>query len=168
VDPLPQTPTEPQDYAAINLAWAALMGALLAGTRASGGQAPPLSELPLYGLATFSLTKAVAKEKVGSWVREPLVDEQPSGEKRPRGGRLRYAAGELLTCTRCLGTWSALGLVGLRIARPREGRIVATVLATAAVNDWLQSGFTTVVSRADASGAEAEIRGAEASRAAGG
>jgi hypothetical protein len=81
---------------------------------------------------------------------------------------LRYAAGELLTCTRCLGTWSALGLVGLRIARPREGRIVATVLATAAVNDWLQSGFTTVVSRADASGAEAEIRGAEASRAAGG
>ncbi|MBA3300990.1 MAG: DUF1360 domain-containing protein [Thermoleophilaceae bacterium] len=26
--------------------------------------------------------------------------------------------GELLTCTRCLGAWSALGLTGLRLGRP--------------------------------------------------
>ena len=47
--------------------------------------------------------------------RDPLVDE--SDGKRPKGRRLRFAAGELLTCTRCLGTWSSLGLIGLRVAR---------------------------------------------------
>ena len=101
-------------------------------------------------------TKAVSKEKVGTWVRDPLVDE---AERRPKGSRLRYAAGELLTCSRCLGTWSALALVGLRIARPREGRVVATILATAALNDWLQATFTHITSRANASQklAEAEI-----------
>ena len=67
-------------------------------------------------------------------MREPFVDE---GQRTaaPKGRRLRYAVGELLTCTRCLGTWSSLGLVGLRVARPREARVLAAVLAAAALND---------------------------------
>ena len=128
--------------------------------------APPVSELPLYGLATFALTKALAKEKVGSWVREPVVDEQ---SRQPKGRRLRYAAGELLTCSRCLGTWSSLALVGLSVARPREGKILATVLATAGVNDWLQSGFTLLCNRANVAGRQATPQPEERfSRAAGG
>jgi hypothetical protein len=79
-------------------------------------------------------------------VRDPLVDE---ASRRPKGRRLRYAAGELLTCTRCLGTWSSLGLIALRVARPREGRILASVLATAGINDWLQSGFTLLTNRSN-------------------
>lgn len=145
VDPVTETPTEPVDYAAINLVWGALLTGVLTLTR---DDAPPRSELPVLGLATFALTKAVSKEKVGTWMREPLVDER---NRTPKGNRLRYAAGELLTCTRCMGTWSSLALIGLRLARPREGRIVATVLATAAVNDWLQATFTHLCSRADAS-----------------
>jgi hypothetical protein len=97
-------------------------------------------------MASFALSKALAKEKVGSWARAPVVDET---EGRPKGSRLRYAAGELVTCTRCMGTWSALGLVGLRVARPREGRIVASVLATAGLNDWLQAAFSAVASKAN-------------------
>jgi hypothetical protein len=145
VDPVTETPTEPVDYAAINAVWAGLLAGVLSLTR---DDAPPQSELPVLGLATFALTKAVSKEKVGTWVRDPLVDE---ADRTPKGSRLRYAAGELLTCTRCLGTWSSLALVGLRIARPREGRIVAAVLATAAINDWLQSTFSHLTSRANAS-----------------
>lgn len=153
MDPVTETPTEPVDYAAINAVWAGLLTGVLTLTR---DDAPPQSELPVLGLATFALTKAISKEKVGTWMREPLVDES---SRRPKGDRLRYAAGELLTCTRCLGTWSALALLGLRIARPREGRIVATVLATAALNDWLQATFTHLTSRADTAQklAEAEI-----------
>jgi hypothetical protein len=143
VDPVTETPTEPLDYAAINAVWGALATGLLVATR---DDAPPSRELALYGLATFALTKALAKEKVGSWVREPLVDES---ERKPKGRRLRYAAGELLTCTRCLGTWSSLALVGLSVARPREGKIVATVLATAGINDWLQAGFTLLTNRSN-------------------
>src|SRR3712207_7499779 len=105
---------------------------------------PPRSTLFPY--TTLFRSKAVSKEKVGTWVRDPLVDE---ADRRPKGSRLRYAAGELLTCTRCLGTWSSLGLVGLRVARPREGRIVASILATAGMNDWLQAAFSMATSKAN-------------------
>ena len=140
----PDHPARPYDYAVFNLTWAALLGGLLAVTHQEG---PPVRELPLFGLASFTLTKSLSKEKVGTWVREPLVDE----ERRPKGEGLRYVAGELLTCTRCLGTWSALGLVGLRAARPREARLVAGVLATSAINDFLQTGFTWACSAANRS-----------------
>ena len=175
MDPIPQTPTEPRDYAALNLVWGGLAAALLAGTRRDGAQAPPGSELPVLGLASFSLSKALAKEKVGAWVRQPVVEEKHGGERRPKGRGLRYALGELVTCTRCLGTWSSLAIVALRVARPREGRIVATVLATSALNDWLQSGFSLAAAKANATSAGAEARSTEArlaavraSRAAGG
>jgi hypothetical protein len=138
-----ETPTEPADYAAINAAWAALLAGVLVSSRE---EAPPASELPVFGLATFALSKALAKEKVGAWARAPLVDET---DGRPKGSRLRYAAGELVTCTRCLGTWSSLGLIGLRVFRPREGRIVAGILATAGMNDWLQAMFSAATSKAN-------------------
>ena len=161
MDPVTETPTEPVDYAALNAVWGALAVGLLVATR---DDAPPPRELPIYGLATFALTKALAKEKVGTWVREPLVDEQ---SRRPKGRRLRYAAGELMTCTRCLGTWSSLGLIALRVARPREGRIVASVLATAGINDWLQSGFTLLTHRSNLTEREVEHPEDRFSRAAG-
>ena len=141
MDPVTETPTEPVDYAALNAVWATLAAGVLVATR---DDAPPQSELPVIALATFALTKALSKEKVGTWVRDPLLDEE---SRTPKGSRLRYAAGELLSCTRCLGTWSSLGLVGLRLARPREGRILTSVLAAAGINDWLQSGFTWLTSR---------------------
>ena len=139
----PETPTRPFDYFAINAAWGAMLAGVLASTKSD---APPAHELPVLGMATFALSKALAKEKVGTWARSPVVDEE---EKRPKGRGLRYAAGELLTCTRCVGTWSALGLVGLRVARPREGRIVASVLATAGLNDWMQAAFSATTSKAN-------------------
>ena len=146
MDPVTETPTEPVDYAALNGVWAALMTGLVLTTRED---APPAGELPVLGLATFAMSKALAKEKVGTWARAPLVEEGAEG-RRPKGRRLRYAVGELVTCTRCLGTWSSLALVGLRVARPREGRIVANVLAAAALNDWLQAGFSLATSRSNA------------------
>ncbi len=145
MDPVTETPTEPVDYAALNAVWAALFAGVLAVTR---GDAPPNRDLPVFGLAAFTVTKAIAKEKVGTWVRDPLVDEAHP-DRRPKGSRLRYAAGELLTCTRCLGTWTSLGLVGLHAARPREGRMVATILATAGINDWLQAGFSMLTTRSN-------------------
>ena len=138
MDSIDQTPTQPLDYAALNATWAVLTAGLLAASR---DDAPPAGELPVLGLAAFTLTKALAKEKVGVWVRDPLVHEDEEG-RPPKGRRLRAAAGELVTCTRCLGTWSSLALVGLRVLRPREGRIVASILASAAINDWLQTSFT--------------------------
>ena len=130
-----------RDYAALNIVWGGAVAGLL---RATDKPAPPLRELPVIGLAAFSVSKALSKEKIGAWVRQPVVDEPQAGDPEPAGRGLRHALGELVTCSRCLGTWSSLGLVGFRVVAPREAQIVTTILASAALNDFLQSGFTTL------------------------
>ena len=132
--------TRPVDYAAINAIWIALAAALVAGTRGRASEDPITNEelIPLAA-ATFAVSKAVARERIGTWVREPFVDEEQ--QQRPKGNRIRRALGELVTCTRCVGTWSALGVVGLRVLNPEAGRTVSMILASSAANDWLQAGF---------------------------
>ena len=80
-------------------------------------------------------------------MRRPFVDER---RREPKGRRLRYAVGELLTCTRCTGAWGALGLVALRIHAPAAGRTVTAVLATSAGNDLLQAAFSYLCAHANA------------------
>ncbi len=129
----------PVDYAAINAVWVVLVTALIANTRGRQSDDPITNkELIPLAAATFAVSKAVARERIGSWVREPFVEEH---DQEPKGGRLRRAVGELVTCTRCVGTWSALGVVGLRVANPEAGRLVTTILASSAANDWMQAGF---------------------------
>jgi hypothetical protein len=149
MDPVSKTPTKPIDYAALSAGYGALTGALLVAARSRDADAIRPGELPVMGLATFALAKLVAKEKVDSWVREPFLEERPDGQRRPKGKRMRYAVGELLSCTRCVGSWSALGLVGMRLLRPREAQVVLPMLALAAANDWLQTGFTTLCAEAN-------------------
>lgn len=146
--PVTETPTKPVDYAALSAGYGALLGALVLGAR-ERPERVAREEIPALGFATFALAKLIAKEKVETWVREPFVEETPHG-RRPKGTRLRYAVGELLTCTRCVGAWSSLALVGLRVARPREARVVTAVLATSAMNDFLQTGFAWACARTDA------------------
>ena len=146
--PVSQTPTEPQHYAALSLTYGALLGAVVLSAR--DGEPVTSRELVPLSAATFALAKLIAKEKVETWVREPFVEERPDGERRPKGEGLRYAIGELLSCTRCLGAWSALGLVGLRLHAPAAGRTVTTVLAASAGNDFLQSAFSWMCASADA------------------
>jgi hypothetical protein len=136
-----QTPTEPVDYALLTATYSALLGTLVLATRERGDEVVRPAEIVPLGVAAFALTKVVSREKIETWMREPFVEEGPAGGQRPKGRRLRYVAGELLCCTRCLGAWSALGLTALRVTRPRESRVVTTVLATSAVNDWLFAGF---------------------------
>jgi hypothetical protein len=145
---------EPEDYAALNAVYGALLVGLVYATRERANVDPirPTELLPL-GAATFAVSKVVAREKIGTWVREPFVEDPVHGG-RPRGTRIQRAIGELVTCTRCVGAWSALGVVGLRIASPRAGRVVAAVLATSAVNDFLQAGFAWTREKANAAGGQ--------------
>jgi len=154
-------PVRPVDYAALSAGWAAALATVLVATRDKGDEPVRPAEIVPLGVATFALSKLVAKEKVDRWVREPFVEERPDGDRRPKGRGLRYAVGELLTCTRCVGTWSALGLVALRVTRPREARVVSAVLGASAINDWAQTGFNWACSKSNAaqSGAtEAKVR----------
>jgi hypothetical protein len=152
MEPVEHTPTEVVDYAALS----ALYGALLAATAASARKREPVPtvELPTLAAASFALAKLVVHEKVETWIRAPFVDEAAGG--RPKGRRLRYAVGELLSCTRCTGAWSALALVGLRLHSPAAGRTVSTVLAASAGNDLLQATFSWLCARATSQQKEAE------------
>jgi hypothetical protein len=145
VEPVEHTPTEPTDYAALS----AVYGTLLATTALSARRRDPIptAELPALAAASFALSKLVVHEKVESWMRRPFVDET---SRRPKGRRLRFAVGELLTCTRCTGAWSALGLVALRLHAPSAGRTVSTVLAASAGNDMLQAAFSWLCAHATA------------------
>ncbi len=153
--PVSQTPTEPADYAILSGVYGALLGATALSAR--GRDPVPPEELPVLAAATFALSKLVVKEKAETWIREPFVEERPQG-RRPKGRRLRYAVGELLTCTRCTGAWGALALMGLRVHAPAIGRTVAGVLAASAGSDMLHAGFTWLCSR---SNQQQETAGAE-------
>jgi hypothetical protein len=148
-------PVSSTDYAALSAGWGALLGALLVAARDKGDEPVRATEVLPLGLATFALSKLVAKEKVDAWVREPFVEEH-GGEQEPRGTGLRYAVGELITCTRCVGVWSALGLTALRVTRPREARVVNAVLGASAVNDVAQAAFSWLCGRANAAPAPAQ------------
>jgi hypothetical protein len=143
--PVEQTPTDPADYAALSIVYGSLLGALAVTSR---GREPISSrELLPLSAATFALSKLIVREKAETWIRRPFVEEHAE-DAHPRGRGLRYAIGELLTCTRCTGAWSALTLVGLRLHAPRAGRTVTAVLAASAGNDMLQAVFSWLCARA--------------------
>jgi hypothetical protein len=117
------------------------------------------TDLALLGLATFKASRTVARDKVTSFVREPFVEgDAYSGEDEEpvQSGDLQQALGELVTCTRCVGTWLGAGLASLTVVAPRTGRLLTTVLAAGAVNDFLLAGFQAVTQKAN----ELEERGA--------
>jgi hypothetical protein len=163
VRPVAQTPTEATDYAALSAFYGVLLGAAAATSR--GREPVPRGEVPVLAAATFALSKLIVHEKVETWIRRPFVDEQDGG-RRPKGRRLRYAVGELLSCTRCTGAWSALALVALRQHSPRAGQTVATVLAASAGNDMLHAGFQWLCAGANTRRSDAEEAPARFSRTA--
>jgi len=146
-----ESPTEPYDYMALNAVFGALLAGVVVAARERTRRSEPLTsrDLAVTGAATFALSKVIARERIGTWVREPFVEEEEDGG-RPRGRGIRHAVGELLTCTRCVGAWSALGLVGLRLTSPATGRVVNDVLAVSAMNDWLQASFKLLCAKTDA------------------
>ena len=159
--PVTETPTEPRHYALLT----SVYGAALAGVAVNARRREPLPHVELVPLAaaTFALSKLLVKEKVETWVRSPFVEESENG-RSPKGDGLRYAIGELLSCTRCTGGWAALGLVGLRLHAPATGKAVTAILAASAGSDFLHSGFSWLCARADTQAHQQSLTGAEAGR----
>jgi hypothetical protein len=153
MEPVSQTPTEPVDYALLSGAYSSMLA--LSTLTARNRTAIDGAEVVPLAAATFALSKLLVHEKVESWLRDPFVADEPGG-RRPRGRRLRYAIGELLTCTRCSGAWSALALVSLRLHAPATARTVTAVLTVSAGNDFIHSGFAWLTARANLEQVRAE------------
>ena len=106
-------------------------------------------EFAVLGAATFKASRALSRERVGSFVRQPFVegDAEVGEEEQPAGGGLQRAIGELVTCPRCLGTWSAAGLASAQVLSPRFGRLLTWSLGASAVNDFLQAAFVALCAK---------------------
>jgi Protein of unknown function (DUF1360) len=151
--PTPLSSTRPADYVALEVVFATgLAGVVALTTRRTRNKVAPIAraELPALAVATFALADVVSKERISTWLREPFVLESADHRPlEPTGTGMRRAIGELLTCSRCAGTWSALGLLGLRTAFPTAGKVTVNVLALTGANDILQAGFRILVERAN-------------------
>ena len=136
------------------------MSTFVGGLAAAGGVAKLLGrdprehtalDLALLGLATFKASRTVSRDEVTSFLRQPFVagNAGEGGEEPVETGDLRQAIGELVTCSRCIGTWVAAALAGTQIIAPQFGRLLTWTLATAGANDVLQAGFTVLTSKAN-------------------
>ena len=78
------TPTETYDYAALNAVFGALLGGVILAARSRDAEPLTTRDLAITGAASFALSKVVARERIGTWVREPFVEEEADGGRRPR------------------------------------------------------------------------------------
>jgi hypothetical protein len=146
-----QHPGRAVDYALINVSYVSALAGIGTVLHRRGDELD-LSprEVVLLMLATFSLADVFAHERIATWIRQPFdIETADHRPERPRGRGLRYVVGELMGCSRCLGSWSALGLVGLRVASPPAAGAVTAALAAAGANDFLQAVFRLLKDRAN-------------------
>jgi uncharacterized protein DUF1360 len=141
-------------------AYAAIVGVFVGGLGVAGVAARlfdrnPACQTPLdlavLSAATFKAARTLAHDEVTSFLREPFVEgEAHEGDEDPvRTGDYRQAIGELVTCSRCGGTWAAAALASTQILAPRFGRLLTWSLAAAGFNDWLQAGFAALTKTAN-------------------
>jgi hypothetical protein len=117
---------------------------LVAASRA--GRPPErirLGDVALGAVATYKLSRLVAKDRVTSGLRAPFTRfQEDSGhgevEEAARGTGLRRAIGELLVCPNCLAQWVSAGFTAGFISAPRATRAVAAMFAVYAGADVLQ------------------------------
>ena len=149
-------------------AYAQIAATFVGALAAAGGLAKLLDrdqpgdsvlDLVVIAGATFKAARTIARDDVTSFVRAPFVEgEAGSGdEEEPKQtGGLEQAIGELVTCTRCVGTWAAAGLTATQLLAPRFGRLLTWSLAAAAGNDFLQAGFAALANKSNELGARTD------------
>ncbi len=141
-------------------AYAAIIGTFVGGLSAAGVLARALGrdpacqtglDLVVLSAASFKAARTLAHDEVTSFMRDPFVrgDAHEGDEDPLPTGDYRQAIGELVTCSRCGGTWAAAALASTQILAPRFGRLLTWSLAAAGINDWLQAAFGAVTATAN-------------------
>jgi hypothetical protein len=140
-------------------AYATIMGAFAGGLAAAGTLARVLGRDPqchtaldfaILGAAAFKAARTLSHDEVTSFIREPFVrGHAHAGGEEPVEDGFGQAIGELVTCSRCVGTWVAAGLAATQVVAPRFGRLLTWSLGAAAANDFLQAGFTALTEKAN-------------------
>ena len=152
LDDVRRTPPYPS-YAAIMATFAGGLAtaSALAGLLGRDPREETALDLLVLAGATFKAARTIASDEVTSFLRAPFVEgEAHSGGEEPKEtGDLQQAIGELVTCSRCIGTWAAAGLAATQILAPRTGRLLTWTLAAAGANDFLQAAFAALTSKSN-------------------
>src|SRR5437763_1350599 len=108
-------------------------------------------DLVALALATYKAARTLSRDEVTSFLREPFVEghAHEGGEEPLENGGMRQAIGELVTCSRCVGTWVAAVLGATQIVAPRFGRLLTWTLGAAGLNDFLQAGFAALTNKSN-------------------
>jgi hypothetical protein len=141
-------------------AYAAIMGVFAGGLAAAGVTARALGRDPqchtaldfaVLSAAAFKAARTLSHDEVTSFIREPFVRGRAHEgvSEEPVEGGLGQAIGELVTCSRCAGTWVAAALATTQVVAPRFGRLLTWSLGAAAANDFLQAGFAALTGKAN-------------------
>jgi hypothetical protein len=141
-------------------AYAQIMGAFAGGLAAAGAltrllrrdpQCQTTLDLVVLSAASFKAARTLSHDEVTSFLRQPFVrgDAHSGEDEEPVQGGIEQAIGELVTCTRCVGTWAAAGLAATQVIAPRFGRLLTWSLGAAAANDFLQAGFAALTAKAN-------------------
>jgi hypothetical protein len=140
-------------YAAITTVFCG--GLAAAGLLARALDRDPYEHTPLdlvtLTLATYKAARTLSRDEVTSFLREPFVEGRAheGGEDPLENGGMRQAVGELVTCSRCVGTWVAAVLGATQIVAPRFGRLLTWTLGAAGLNDFLQAGFAALTNKSN-------------------
>jgi hypothetical protein len=125
--------------------------------RRSGHRLPdrfPAGDLAMLSIATYKVSRLIAKDRVMSFARAPFTRLQGESERpgevneEPRGKGLQHAIGELLVCPFCLGQWVGTALFATYLRDPRLARTVAATFTVVAGSDLLQEAWVAVDKRA--------------------
>ncbi len=142
-------------------AYAGIMATFIGALAAAGAAAHAVGRDPRYdtsldlavlSVATFKAARTISRDDVTSFIRAPFVEGEASGDNDEvpvETGGVQQAIGQLVTCSRCVGTWAAAGLATTQILAPRFGRLLTWSLAAAGANDFLQAGFVAITSKSN-------------------
>jgi len=142
-------------------AYAQIVGIFAGSLAAAGGVARLLGrdprdhtwlDLVTLSMASFKAARTIVRDEVTSFIRDPFVEgdaHDPEDERPLQKGGMEQAIGELVTCSRCVGTWAAAGLASAQVLTPRFGRMLTWTLAGAGLNDFLQAGFAALTKAAN-------------------
>jgi hypothetical protein len=140
--------------------YAAILGTFVGGLGAAGAIGRALDRDPqcqtaldfaVLAAASFKAARTLARDEVTSFLRDPFVQGYAhTGEgEEPEEGGMQQAIGELVTCTRCIGAWTAAGLAVTQVLAPRFGRMLTWSLAASGANDFLQAGFAALTAKSN-------------------
>src|SRR6266576_3160340 len=131
MDVVAERATAPPPYHA----YATITGVFVGSLALAGGLARLLGrdprdqtwlDLATLSAATFKAARTIVRDDVTSFIREPFVEGDPRDpeEEHPvQTGGVEQAIGELVLCSRCVGTWAAAGLATTQVLAPRLGRM---------------------------------------------